>query len=182
MSQLPKAHGGKKNYKMQSLLLLFWFENKAYQISFPAISLNQFYHLKTRTSGEGCGNPLRYSCLEYPMDRGAWWATVHGVAKSRTWLSAHSHIYCLVSVHHFLGGGGLVAKSCLTFEPHGLQSTRLLCPWDIPGKNTGVGCHFLLQGIFLTQKLKPYLLLLLHWQADSLPLHYVGRWDHDWIT
>ena len=37
--------------------------------------------------GEGNGNPLQYSCLENPMDRGAWWATVHGVAKSRTGLS-----------------------------------------------------------------------------------------------
>ena len=37
--------------------------------------------------GEGNGNPLLYSCLENPMDRGAWWATVHGVAKSRTRLS-----------------------------------------------------------------------------------------------
>ena len=37
--------------------------------------------------GEGNGNPLQYSCLENPMDRGAWWAVVHGVAKSRTWLS-----------------------------------------------------------------------------------------------
>ena len=35
-----------------------------------------------RTPGEGNGNPLRYSCLENPMDRGAWWATVDGVAKS----------------------------------------------------------------------------------------------------
>ena len=34
------------------------------------------------------------------------------------------------------------------FGPHGLQPTRLLCPWDSPGKNTGVGCHVLLQGIF----------------------------------
>ena len=34
-----------------------------------------------RSSGEGNGNPLQYSCLESPMDRGAWWATVHGVAK-----------------------------------------------------------------------------------------------------
>ena len=33
--------------------------------------------------GEGNGNPLQYSCLENPMDRGAWWAAVHGVAKSR---------------------------------------------------------------------------------------------------
>ena len=37
--------------------------------------------------GEGNGTPLQYSCLENPMDRGAWWAAVHGVAKSRTWLS-----------------------------------------------------------------------------------------------
>jgi len=40
-----------------------------------------------RSPGEGNGNPLQYSCLEYPMDRGAWWATVHGVAKSWTRLS-----------------------------------------------------------------------------------------------
>ena len=37
--------------------------------------------------GEGNGTPLQYSCLENPMDRGAWWATVHGVATSRTLLS-----------------------------------------------------------------------------------------------
>ena len=37
-----------------------------------------------RSSGEGNGNPLQYSCLEHPMDRGAWWATVYGVTKSRT--------------------------------------------------------------------------------------------------
>ena len=37
-----------------------------------------------RSPGEGNGNPLQYSCLENPMDGGAWWATVHTVAKSRT--------------------------------------------------------------------------------------------------
>ena len=37
-----------------------------------------------RSPGEGNGNPLQYSCLENPLDRGAWWATIHGVAKSRT--------------------------------------------------------------------------------------------------
>ena len=37
--------------------------------------------------GEGNGTPLQYSCLENPMDGGAWWAAVHGVAKSRTRLS-----------------------------------------------------------------------------------------------
>ena len=44
-----------------------------------------------RSPGEGNGNPLQYSCLENPMDGGAWWATVHGVAKSRTRLSDFTH-------------------------------------------------------------------------------------------
>ena len=42
-----------------------------------------------------------------------------------------------------------------SLQPHGLQPTRLLCPWDFPSKNTGVGCYFLLQGIFLTQGWNP---------------------------
>ena len=37
-----------------------------------------------RSPGEGNGNPLQYSCPENPMDRGAWWTTVHGITKSRT--------------------------------------------------------------------------------------------------
>ena len=43
--------------------------------------------------GEGNGNPLQYSCLENPMDIGAWWAAVHGVAKSRTRLSAFTLLF-----------------------------------------------------------------------------------------
>ena len=46
-----------------------------------------------------------------------------------------------------------------SWQPHGLQSARLLRPWDSPGKNTGVGCHALLQGIFLTQGSNLHLLL-----------------------
>ena len=42
-----------------------------------------------------------------------------------------------------------------SLQPHGPWPTRLLCPWDSPGKNTGVGCHFLLQGIFPTQGSNP---------------------------
>ena len=45
-------------------------------------------------SGEGNGNPLQYSCLENPMDGGAWQATVHGVAKSRTQLSDFTFTLC----------------------------------------------------------------------------------------
>ena len=51
-----------------------------------------------------------------------------------------------------------------------LWTARLLCPWDSPGTNTGVRCHFLLQGIFPTQGSNPCLLCLLHRQAGSLPL------------
>ena len=50
----------------------------------------------------------------------------------------------------------------------------LLCLWNFAGKNTGVGCYFLLQGIFLTQGLNPRLLCLQCWQVDSLPLCYLG--------
>ena len=51
-----------------------------------------------RCPGEGNANPLQYSCLENSMDRGAWWATVHGVAKNQTQLSdshtdTHTHTH-----------------------------------------------------------------------------------------
>ena len=59
-----------------------------------------------------------------------------------------------------------------SLKPHGLQPARLLCPWDSPGKNNGVGCHVLLQGIFPTQGLNSR---SLHWQAGSLPLNHQGR-------
>ena len=50
-------------------------------------------------------------------------------------------------------GKVLVAQSCLTLQTLGLSPTRLLCPRDAPGKDTGVGSHFLLQGIFPTSGL-----------------------------
>ena len=59
--------------------------------------------------------------------------------------------------------------------PYKLQSTRLLCPWDSPGKNTGVNCHAFLQGVFLTQGLNPHVLCLSHSEADSLPLASPGK-------
>ena len=62
-----------------------------------------------------------------------------------------------------------VAQSCLTLQRYWLQPTRLLCPWDFPDKNTGVACHFLFQGISLTQGL------------NSRPLHC--RWIlYHWAT
>ena len=49
-----------------------------------------------------------------------------------------------------------------SLRPYELQPSRLFYPWDSPGKNTGVDCHALLQGIFLTQGSNPYLPWLLH--------------------
>ena len=50
-----------------------------------------------------------------------------------------------------------------SLQPHGLYPARLLCSWNFPGKNTGMGCHFLLREIYLTQDSN---LCLLHWQVD----------------
>ena len=58
--------------------------------------------------------------------------------------------------------------------PHRLKPARLLCPWDFSGKNNGVGCHFILQGIFLTQGLNSHPLRVLHWQVGSLPVSQPG--------
>ena len=76
------------------------------------------------------------------------------------------------------------AQSCpaLPVTKHARYSlTRLLCPWNYLGKKTGVGCHFLLQGISLTQGLNPRLLHLPHWQVDSLPDEPPGKAHNDII-
>ena len=57
--------------------------------------------------------------------------------------------------------------------PYGLWSSRLLCPWDSPGKNTGMGCHALPQGSSWPRD--QTLLSLLHWQIGSLPLAPPGK-------
>ena len=62
-----------------------------------------------------------------------------------------------------------------TLQPHGMWPARPLCSWDFPGKNTGVGCHSLLEGIFPTQESNLHLWHLLHWQVGSLPLAPPGK-------
>ena len=72
--------------------------------------------------GEGNGNPLQYSCLENPMDGGAWWAVVHGVTKSQTRLSDFP----------------------FTFHFHSLEKEMAthssVLAWRIPGTGSLVGC------------------------------------------
>ena len=66
----------------------------------------------------------------------------------------------------------LSLQSCPnSLRPYGLQTIRLLCPWDSPGKNTGVGRHAFHQGIFPTQGLNPH---LLHCRQILYPLSHLG--------
>ena len=67
-----------------------------------------------RSPGEGNGNPLQHSCLENPMDRGAWWATVHGVAKSRTRMSnfTFTFYYCTLSPENKLCAPEATPRHC----------------------------------------------------------------------
>ena len=94
---------------------------------------------------------------------------------------------CLLTWQKFRTGLNsccLVAKSCQTLlRLHGLQPARLLCPWDSPGKNTGVGCRFFLQGNFLTQGSNSRLLLgrqiLYHWAFWEAPGRMVPSHHHN---
>ena len=62
-----------------------------------------------------------------------------------------------------------------SLPPHGLQATKLLGPWGFPGKNTGVGCRFLLQGIFPTQGSNPGLLYCRQMLADALTFELIAN-------
>ena len=64
------------------------------------------------------------------------------------------------------------AQLCPTLRPRGLQPARLLCAWDSLGRNTGAGCHSLLQGVFLTQGSNLHLLHLPHCRLILYP------WSH----
>ena len=78
------------------------------------------------------------------------------------YMYTHTHIYV----------ASVVSDS---WQPRGLQPARLHCPRASPGKNTEVGCHALLRGIFPTQGLNLFLLHLLHWHVNSLPLAPPGN-------
>ena len=70
---------------------------------------------------------------------------------------------------------GVCSDMCDSLQPQGLQPTRFFCVWDFPGKNTGVGCHFLLQEIFPNQGSNPQFSSLIHWQVGSLLLVPPGK-------
>ena len=73
-------------------------------------------------------------------------------------LLSHESALCVCALHRFATAWSV--------------ARQLLCPWDSPGGNTGVGCHALLQGIFPIRGWNPSLLYLLHWQVDSVLLNH----------
>ena len=77
-----------------------------------------------RSHGEGNGNPLHYSCLENPMNRGAWWATVHGVAEGRTRLSNFTFTFHFHALEKEMATRSSVLAWRIpgTGKPGGLQS------------------------------------------------------------
>ena len=86
-----------------------WFFTKSGKLF---LILHVDYLCSTRDiSGEGNGNPLQYSCLENSMDGGPWWATVHEVTKSRTWLSDFTFFISIVPFGE--GNGNPRQCSCL---------------------------------------------------------------------
>ena len=110
---------------------------------------------------------------------GCWWRRVMSLRSLADLLSSpydkhtpHFHLYYFTLRSYLV----LFFSLCLncesesvsflvvsnSYQPQGLQPTRVLCPWNSPGKNTGVGCPFLLQGIFQTQGSNLHLSPLLH--------------------
>ena len=95
-------------------------------------------------------------------------------------VSGVSFIRVLIKVHGNFTNMTLACVHAVTsvvsnsLQPHGLWPTKLLCPWDSPGKNTGVGCYALLQGIFPTQGIEPESPVVPALQADSSLLSHQG--------
>ena len=82
-----------------------------------------------RSPGGRNGNPLQYSYLENPVDRGVWWATVHGVAKSQTWLSEWAHIHSQ-RINKTAIPSKLIPFSFISFKLEGLNKTDLGFRWQ----------------------------------------------------
>ena len=92
------------------------------------------------------------------------------------WLSCKPYFSFNHTERKFHLDGGDSREAFISFQAHGLYPTSL-CPWDSPGKKTGVSCHFFLQGIFLTPGSNPDRLCQ---QADSLPSEVPGKLYQMW--
>ena len=119
------------------------------------------------------------SCIPPAHQQSPWWVVAS--AGSRFWepsftfggqIADDCDIYCLLIMETLVCLG---AQSCPTCcDPMDCSLPGSSVHGDSPGKNTGVVCHALLQGILPTQGSNPSLLQLLHWQANFPPLSYLG--------
>ena len=86
--QLNNPQGARRPQVAQPIQRRGAYPGEDWQMDFTQMPVSQGYkYLLVMIDGEGNGTPFQYSCLKNPMDRGAWWATVHEVAKSRTRLN-----------------------------------------------------------------------------------------------
>ena len=110
------------------VLILYIFDRVQYGsplvLHFCWIIFDYWFNLLTSNlSREGNSNPLQYSCLENPMGRGAWWAAVHGVMKSRTWLSDFTFTFHFHALEDMATHSSVLAwRIPGTAEPGGLSS------------------------------------------------------------
>ena len=109
------------------ILLDIYFKNLCISMHRKEKSV-RIFQLPKMMFGEGNGTPLQYSCLENPMDRGAWWAAVHGVAKSRTRLSDFTFTFHFHALYKEMATHSSVLAWRIPWieEPGGLQSTGSL--------------------------------------------------------
>jgi len=89
------------------------------------------FHFSLSCIGEGNGNPLQYSCLENPRDRGAWWAAIYGVAQSQTQLKRLSSSSSIDICGAFPGdvSGKDPSCQCRRYKRHGLNPWVRKIPW-----------------------------------------------------
>ena len=104
--------------------------------------------------------------------QGSLWAAVYGSHRiGHDWsnLAAAAAAAAAALPRRTFSFHAVCAIVSYSLRPHELVAPR---PWDFPGKNTGTGCHFLLQGIFLTHRMEPMSPVL---PADSFPLHHFSH-------